>query len=837
MNISQQIPQAPVPAGYRFRDVQLEMSLKPFWDNTPETCEAVCREIFLQWLPLCRYAESISIMLWIGDGSEVLEYTGDPGMEFEWGRYLGSANPIHADPVPDKGDPTHTAINGHIFGRDPEKRGVHLRSYLYRSEPARFTFRWLAGLIATLKRVGAEITGKRINVGETFDIGPEFAISRFKYDWHREVCGGGKLFGGKFIRCDALLNGDERPYAGFPRGIPDKTSFGTFLGRQARHFFADCPFDFLWFSNGFGFALEPWALTGAIFDGKDFHTGTVNETTGQIMRFWHDFRAEMPDLHIRTRGTNLATGIDLGSDASPWREIYRDVPHIDAPVNSPWAALDGDIGLELAGWMSHMARLPDGGGIRYRYYIHDAWWLNSPYLDRYQRQPFDIYLPLAVSRLRADGSVETPRDLAFLSIDDTQGRMPVVVPTEVTPYILHAREFMPDAPAPLVWVYPWDAYHDLLQGAAKNPGLPFFGDWFVRGLITHAVPLNSVADFADIEKLLEGNALAGSILVAPVLPDGFGVVEKALAFAEAGGGVLMYGPLVESGLLREALETDCAEPLDGDFETDFAGIGKDGRTIRHISVLSAGGWAETHGKYTVAAANQGGASRAACAFREFPSGGKIGWIRGSLATSEYEPERQNKILGPRLTKLPADRFLATEKFARTLLARMGLAVNVGKEPVSDSDPMFCIHRHRNAYVFSGYQPDATTSLQLGFDLGAPLFIGMQNAVATNATMYSGPRSWHHVCRVFVEQSAASRIECRIIPPVQHGYTLRLLVSGARDATLHFFPEPGTEERLEILRDPMFPYFVGEFDTPRVMRDSRGVHVTVEHVNGEILFSW
>ena len=54
MKISEKIPQAPVPSGYHFRDIQLEMSLKPFWDNTPETREAVCREMDLPNLSIER---------------------------------------------------------------------------------------------------------------------------------------------------------------------------------------------------------------------------------------------------------------------------------------------------------------------------------------------------------------------------------------------------------------------------------------------------------------------------------------------------------------------------------------------------------------------------------------------------------------------------------------------------------------------------------------------------------------------------------------------------------------------------------------------------------------
>ena len=625
------------------------------------------------------------------------------------------------------------------------------------------------------------------------------------------------------------MNGDDRKYAGFLSGIPHGTTVGTFIGRQTQHFFRDIGFDFLWLSNGFGFALEPWALTGAIFDGAEFSHHSAEETAQDILRFWHDVRRELPDAPIRTRGTNLATGIDLASDASPIREIFRDVSFVEAPVNSPWAALDGDIGLELAGWMSHIARLP-APGYRYRYYIHDAWWLNSPWLDRYQRQPFDIYLPLAVSRLRPDGSVEVPSDLAFLSIDDSHGCLPPVVPVEVTAHILHAREFMPDAPAPLVWVYPFDAYHELVTGPVKDAALPFFGDWFVRGLISHTVPVNTVADFADALLLLKnGDALAGSILLAPVVPDSFGLNQSLLAFAEAGGRVVMYGPLTGAAGLRDALGITCGEPLDGDFAMD------DGLTVRHLPALSAGGWTE-RGESLVAA-SRNGESRAACSLKEFPSGGKLGWVRGSLATTEYDPELKNKVLGPRLNELPAHEFFATEKLARLLLARMGLAVGVRHSEVHSADPMICLHRHRNAFVFSGYQPDAASSLSFRLELGAPVFIGGQNSIVGNCTIYSGPTAWHHVCRIFVEQEESSQVSCRIIPPIQHGYTLRLLVSGLKNATVRFLPEPGTEGKLEILRDPMFPYFVGDFVEPVVTKSPSGTVVTVNEVHDEVLFSW
>ena len=81
------------------------------------------------------------------------------------------------------------------------------------------------------------------------------------------------------------------------------------------------------------------------------------------------------------------------------------------PPNSPWAALDGDFGLELAGYLARIAELPPGDLFPFRYYTHDPWWLNSPWFDRYGREPHDIYLPLATARLNAEGRRRPARDI------------------------------------------------------------------------------------------------------------------------------------------------------------------------------------------------------------------------------------------------------------------------------------------------------------------------------------------------------------------------------------------------------------------------------------------
>lgn len=821
------IPQATPPRGYRFRDVQLELSLKPFWDPSPETRDAVLTELFEQWRPLLRFAESASVMLWIGDGSEILEYQGHLQSVLVWGHHIGSANEIgwhKPTGKPRSDNPDHDAIGLEAAAGDPERRGVHSRSYLYRPQPAEFTYGWLHELVNAIRDVGRRVSGIPVLVGSTFDIGPEFAVSRFKYEWHPEICGGGQLFGGKFIRCDAKLHGDSRPYAGFPNGIPDGTSVGTFLGRQTRCFASDMGIDFLWLSNGFGFALEPWALTGAVFDGKTFDARNASHVANGILEFWRDLRRELPDLPIRTRGTNLATGIDIGSDASPLRHIYEDFGHIEPPVNSPWAALDGDIGLELAGWMSHIAET-SGRGYRFRYYIHDPWWLNSPWLDRYQRQPYDIFLPLSVSRIQANGAVEPPCDLSFLTCDDSHGCLPPQVPVEVTAHILHAREYLPDAPAPLIWVHPFDHYHEAVVGTDPRPHLPFFGDWFARGMIAAGIPLNTVVSWDNLTGLIRpaSGRLKDSVLVAPAVDEA--MIDGLIRHAENGGHVLFYGPLDHATRIAQLLGIQMGEPLEGDFHGEFPGL------LRHTSFLSGGGWRECGGTNSVSA-DAGGNFRTACAWRDFDGGGGVGWVRGSLSTAEFSPDRPGPIRGPRLTPLDSGIFHRSEAFVHQLLERWGIVV--ASRPVGDSS-FLTLHRADRAFVFSCYNPNARSVQQLSLPCGAPVFNGRESVIRHGRLILENQTVGHFVCRTFVKQTQG-RITCRIVPAIQHGYASRWLLSGLDHADVTFFPEDRPGWMIEVLRQPKFPYFQGDFVEVAETEGWGGRQIHVPNVSGELLFS-
>ncbi|MBR2432882.1 MAG: hypothetical protein IKB23_08195, partial [Clostridia bacterium] len=357
-----------------FKSVTLELSLKPFKKTDTAYIENVCDQIFTQWRPLLKERETVSIMLWTADGSEILDYTGDFGEEFEWCKYAGTAN--------------------HQFPKDAEPKyiSLHERKQLYINDPPVMTYGILKNIVSAIKRIGKKhFPSANILVGENFDIGPEFAVSDFKYKRHPEICTGSILDRHGFIDSTAVLNGDNRKYAAYPDGIPAGTPFGTFLGKQSAKFLPDMGFDYLWFSNGLGFSANPWAMTGKIFDGEKYYPEKLAVTKAKVFEFWQLFRAEC-DIPLRTRGTNNSVGIDYATDGVPLYDLYNAELDIQPPPNSPWAALNDNFGLEIMGHMTRICELP-GNDFLFRYYIHDPWWVNTPWYDRYDGQPYDIYLP------------------------------------------------------------------------------------------------------------------------------------------------------------------------------------------------------------------------------------------------------------------------------------------------------------------------------------------------------------------------------------------------------------------------------------------------------------
>ncbi len=481
-----------------FKSVTLEMSLKPFKKTDEESVLTVCERVFEDWKHLLDGREVVSIMLWSADGSEILDYNRNLDDEFEWCKFLGSAHLKRLEE-----------------GKD-SATSLHIRNQLYMENPPKMTYGVLKRIVCAIKRVGERLyPSAKIKVGATFDLGPEFAISSFKYQRHLEICLRTEALNSEgavgVVDGTALLHADDRSYAAYPSGIPEGLPFTTFLGKQAHAFIRDLGFDYLWLSNGLGFSADPWCTTGKIFDGERFYPEKLERVSKKVFEFWKLFREAFPDIPIETRGTNNTCGIDYATDGVPLYDIYNENFGITPPPNSPWAALDKNYGLEIAGHMSRCCELP-GDVFPFRYYIHDPWWVNTPWYDRYEGQPTDIYIPMAIGRIDEKGQVQAANTFHILTIDNSFGEMPKACVTEPLPHILKAEKESPDRIAPLVWIYPMREYTSS-KGEEMLREM-YAGDSFICKAINEGVPLCTVAS-ADLFLKHEEGIYKGSVLILP----------------------------------------------------------------------------------------------------------------------------------------------------------------------------------------------------------------------------------------------------------------------------------------------------------------------------------
>ena len=787
------------------KNITFECSLKPFKQLDDAYVRSVCETIFSHWKPLCANAEMVSILFWAGDGSEILDYQGKPESEFDWGKYAGSAN---------------TQVMTWYPARDPNREGLHARSYLYTDNPPVFTYAKLRDIIATLKAVGKEMLGEgvRIRVGATFDPGPEFANSSFKYDRHREICTSSVMSVCNFVCAYATLHADDYHYVGFPDGIPEGLPFGTFLGRQSQHFLTDMGYDYIWFSNGLGFGRDTWAATGAIFDGKTFNFDQIESVRKDVFDFWRYFRAECPDFPVETRGTNLSVGIDYAKDGVPLYDIYNGGFNMLPPPNSPWAALDGDFGLELMGYLSRIAELPEGEEYLYRYYIHDPWWMNSPWYDRYQGQPHDIYMPLACARINKAGKVQHPTHWSLLTIDNTLGNMPDVCVQECLPHLLKGMKEQPDEAAPVVWVYPFREYCSSLDAAEMNR--MYSTDWFVRGAINQGFPLSMVV---STDNFMGHNPeiYQKSVLFTPVPNPDTAFEASILAYAANGGKVLFYGPLDHAspamlkalGLRVDAKGVVGVQPI--------AVEGVDIGVMRHDELTGAGKINTVAEEGTTVLANSG---KYALATKK----GSVAWVRACLSSDYVEGQR---LLVPQDER----EFAPTEALALTALASLGWEIRYEK-PMGERSPVIMLSRYDNALMLSSYMPSTTVKTYMKTPLGAPVLLGYETMLENGYATYHFPKAEHKECRFFVEM-ADGVVSGKELPPVSFIYRRRIGLYGLKDATVRIFAEDYCKDDLHLtLNGVIDEYTVSDPIEGEYITDSNGTYFEARHVTGNLVVS-
>lgn len=759
----------------QYDNLTLEISAKAFTDTSEETMKDVSRTLFRQWGRVSECFARISVLLWIGDGSEILEFSGDMSQEFEWAYWQGIANPL---PTPD--NPTEQQLkNPNYF---PVK---------YRADAAPRTYAWLKRLIEVIREVGVTETGKPIRIGATFDNGPEFAISRFKYKRHREIAQGHSIYPNSFVTCNAVLHGDTRTYAAFPNGIPEGISLGLFLGRQFRAFSKALGYDYIWLSNGMGFGIETWGLVGTLFDGYRFFPEKIQAATSELKQFWHDFLSADESVVIETRGSNFSAGVEMSTEGAPLQWLYeRGV--IAPPVNSPSSAIYGNTGNSMSAYMSHIAELPRGHGYSYRYYIHDPWFLNSPWLDRFGREPWDLYPVLSVCRINDRGDAEPPSSVALLTCDDSYGNMPQQVPDEVTPHLLEAFRTQPDGPGPFVWIYPFHEYAEL-----ENLEAIFNEDLFIASAIDGGVPLNTVMSTRVFRILAESKKdyfrQTMPIIPAYALKDAK-TFRAVAGILDGGMDVIVYGSLAKTSVdICELLGLAAADGLCGEavmrtpYSFDSCEAGDFSRKVFIVPNYEGGPLVEcAAGAREILTVEQQGQQRVLVSYHT-PSKGSVVFVRSLLPLSCLDPAGRNPRLNPgRGLFGPNDPVAPSDRLLRVALAQFGWTFRTRAYEPAQLPPRLSISRNRSAFYFNGYAPDTSVSLEVCTPLGVPIPTGREVRVKRGVGVWPTEKALHRECRAFVRQESDGMVFAKYGFPGRPHVAGRMDVGNVRNAELRVF---------------------------------------------------
>lgn len=813
----------------KVKRLTLEMSLKPFKKITDQYIKETVEELFQLWRYMIKKCETVNILLWVADGSEILSWTGDEGDSMEWAKYVGFANIDNCDFV----DPKKTEFLG---AKD------------YIADPPDITYGDLKRIIKIIKETAMEMYGVNAEVGATFDPGPEFAYSDFKYKSHPEINKVELADGYIPLKADyevicpwAKLHADNEKYATYPGGIPEGTHFGTFFGKQAEDFMETMGFDYIWFSNGFSYSFVPWTYHGANFDGEKFGTGDYRAIADRIISFWEEFKNQCP-RRIEVRGTNFSTGMEISKDCTPVQEFY-DREFLDLPAcNSPWGYLNYDFGLELGGYLTRIACTPTRD-FPFRFYLDDPWFWQICWEHGFERQPHEIYGPMSLSRVAEDGSIEGANILEILTVDGERGVFDEQNTLEAIPHLRTAFERTPDKPGLLTLLYPFSEYHDFMEKDTKYSKNIFFNDWIICNTINNGLPLNTVVNTDIFKKLHKDEMFKDTILFVPTTPLNDDYYQFLQEFVADGGQVLFYGP-VKNNCLRDMLNISSARELTGEFELetfidgDQLNKGEQASKIKHKSLVSAGGITEVlkelEDKDTrvCATVKQDGQKRVYALSRKCESwrGGTVAWVRGTLP---FDTEGMSK-----LPERYSDKYADGSLLTRWMLQEFGITFLQKKNDENVKSGFTLVSRNDNAYFFSGYKFDSTVESQYQFPQGAPLMVASSAKIKNNQASYIFEKAFHYEARIFVKQEKYSVVTCRqsanMEPTANKLKTRSLEISGLKDAILTVYPpldaiEKGLVEA-KLINDNANGFL-------NLNYDSGDKYILIKDVTGALEISW
>lgn len=780
--------------------VVLEVSLKPFKDrNFKKTCE----EILDKWSSMISIADSVSVLIWVGDGSEIILWDGNFNKEINWARYIGFCN---------------YDLGGYPKNIPPEEDWYLVnKAVLYTEKPLKITYKDLKNIIKWFKKICKEKYKKKLTVGIPFDPGPEFVHDEFRYVKHPEILAGGpnSEYNTCWFVCSwSNIKDVKERLKGFPKGIKEEIPFGEFLGKQFYHFAKDLDVDYIWFSNGFAFSHYAWYYKGEIFDGEKFIVEKIPDIEEKVISFWKIFRKYWKGS-IEVRGTNYAVGLDISKDAINYKRIYKEGKLDIAPPNTPWGSRD--MGGEICIYLTRLAEIPDKR-ILLRLYTNDPWFRANPWWDYYGREPYDIYLPMMTGRINEKGEFEKFNEIAFVTIDTERGIVSKEQAEEIYYHIKRGMEFSPDEPGPIVWIYPFDEYHEILKNPKYISHL-YFGDSFISRSITNGFPLNTVISSKNFKKLYRKNPdyFKDKILLTHLPLGDWEYTYDVFDFVKDGGNAIFYGSFEPVGDdIRKIFKVKIEDGLSEEFEIENMLIEDElniplKRKFYHNPVFGGGGIFEIFDEGEKVLLKKNGKKRSFVSIINYGKG-KIGWIRGSLPFKTERFSYQPHNLSPIEYYEPGD-------FLRYLLSEFGYIirfkkyVNLQTREKRDSlteisvkaivssisrSPTILISKKKNGYILSGIKPSNEVEIYMKFPEGVPLPTEREIILRDDKLgKYNFDKTFLSEVRFLVQQEEPSILQAKEVRR-DFGYTRQLNISGLKNSTLTVYPENLEKCKIKVM---------------------------------------
>ena len=422
--------------------------------------------------------------------------------------------------------------------------------------------------------------------------------------------------------------------------------------------------------------------------------------------------------------------------------------------------------------------------------------------------------------------------------------MPAQVPDEVTPHILKARYDSPTAPGPLVWVYPFDEYHDWAYNQPGRLSEVYYGDWFIRQAINNGLPLNTVISTTSFRSAIQKkpDMFRESVLVT-IVPDAGTDLEKSLIqFVENGGKLIIFGPTGHAGdAFKNLLNLKNETALEGEFtiknryQPDQLATPFPAR-INHRSLFNGGGITSVIGNRKAGGTKplvqfeQKGTQRDVAWSVQNPSwkGGKVVYLRGTNS-SHFSGGRL-------LTPDKPDQYFTGPLYLRYVLGEFGIDIHLDKLDPNVKSPVLTVSRSGNAFIFSGYHPNSTVKNRMKFPQGAPLLLGLETILEKGYSSYTLPTAWNRECRVFVGQEDGM-VSFKELHSGEKDILKRYQVSGLKNAAVRVYAEDHvTGDTFHAYVNAGYPWKKGHYSF-KEMNDGMGKYFLIENVTGTLTVSW